>query len=297
MRDAHICEECIEHSLWRGIRHRCYRNSAIQTASVAWMLYSHRQRGTWQEAIDAYLVPTEFMKRKFVEGGLPSEKIFVKPNFHEPDPALRSQSDGSAVFVGRLTPEKGIRTLLAAWKKLTNPFVLRIIGDGPLRPEVEALSRNGGSGYVEYLGQQPHARVIEYVKRAAFLVLPSEWYEGFPHVILEAYACGVPIVASRQGTLPDVILDGETGLLHEPGNPVDLASKAQWMNEHPEAVEAMGLKGRAEYDTKYRGERIYQFLLQLYSDLSEGGARQILKGHPRRGPRINEPRMIAGRNV
>jgi glycosyltransferase involved in cell wall biosynthesis len=269
VRDGHVCEECIEHSLGRSVRHGCYRNSRVQSAAVAWMLYSHRQRGTWQECIDAYLVPTEFMRQKFIEGGLPTERIVVTPNFHDPDPGLREESDGSALYTGRLVTEKGLRALTAAWKRLENPPRLVIIGDGPLREELERAARLS-RGRIEVLGQRSHAEVIAHLKKAAFVVLPSEWYEGSPQVILEAYACGVPILASRIGALAEMVRDGVTGLLFEPGQPADLAARVRWMAAHEDEARRLGLNGRRAYESKYTAERNYERLMAIYNAVIEG---------------------------
>jgi glycosyltransferase involved in cell wall biosynthesis len=214
LKNGAICEECIEHSLWRAVRHGCYRDSRLQSAAVAAMLQAHRRRGTWSDLIDTYLVPTEFMRQKFIAGGLPANKIVVKPNFHEPDPGTRERSDGYALYVGRLASEKGVRTMMRAWSATGAP--LGIIGDGPLAAEVAAWGRSRTE--VTFHGALAHDQVIDHLKRAEYLLLPSEWYEGFPHVILEAFACGVPVVASRIGTLQDVVADGRTGVLFRPGD-------------------------------------------------------------------------------
>lgn len=274
LRNGRICEECIDRSLLRGVLYGCYRNSRVQTAAVAGMLYRHRRRATWSEMIDAYLVPTEFMRRKLIRAGLPADRVVVKPNFHEPDPGLRATSDGSVVYIGRLAEEKGLRTLVAAWEQMESPPRLRLIGDGPLREELEreaSVSR----GQIELLGQQSHARAIEYLKKAAFVVLPSEWYEAFPHVILEAYACGVPILGSRIGTLADVIEDGVTGLLFERGDPADLAAKAHWMMEHEYHARQLGLNGRAVYEKEYTAERNYRRLIAIYRSTIDGRIPEI----------------------
>ena len=270
LREGRICEECIDHSLWRSVRYACYRNSRVQTAAVAGMLYRHRRRATWSQMIGAYLVPTEFMRRKLIQGGLPADKIVVKPNFHEPDPGLREASDGSALYVGRLTEEKGLRVLVAAWKHMESPPRLRLIGDGPLREELERAA-SLLSCCIEVLGQRSHAETMEYLKKAAFVVLPSKWYEGFPHVILEAYACGVPILASRIGTLADVIEDGGTGLLAEPGDPTDLAAKVRWIIKNESAARQIGLNGRKAYETRYTAEQNYQRLMAVYERVIETG--------------------------
>jgi glycosyltransferase involved in cell wall biosynthesis len=216
--------------------------------------------------VDAYLVPTEFMRRK-LSGRIPAEKIVVKPNWHEPDPGVREHNDGFALFIGRLTVEKGLRTMLRAWSVLPSPPRLKIIGDGPLRQEVSTLVNGRADRLIEFLGPLPHEEVIGQLKRAAFLVLPSEWYEGFPHVILEAYACGVPIIASRIGTLADVILDQETGLLYQPEDHNDLAAKVDALINRPEMGAKMGLAAREEYERKYTGKRNYQLLMEIYRHL------------------------------
>lgn len=267
LRSGRVCEECMDYSPWRAVRHGCYRSSRLQSAAVAWMLHTHRKRKTWSEAIDAYLVPTEFMRQKFIAGGLPANKLVVKPNFHDPDPGPPEHSEGFALFIGRLAIEKGLRTMLRAWLALEQPPLLRIIGDGPIRDEVEAYARARGDGRIEVHGSLRHEQVIEQLKRAEFLLLPSEWYEGFPHVILEAYACGVPVIASRIGTLADVVHDGRTGLLFERGNPEDLASTVRWLLAHPNERTAMAVAARAEYETRYRGETNYTLLTNIYSSV------------------------------
>jgi glycosyltransferase involved in cell wall biosynthesis len=264
LRNGRVCEDCVQHSLWRSVAHGCYRDSRLQSAALAWTLHSHRRRGTWNEIVDAYIVPTEFMRRKLIEGGLPAARIVVKPNYHEPDPGLGMSSDGSALYVGRLAPEKGVRTLLAAWQMLDRPPRLRVVGDGPLREELEKTVARNPRGGVELLGTRPHHEVIEYLKAAAFLILPSEWYEAFPHVILEAFACGAPIVASRIGTLADVIQDGVNGVLFEPGQAADLAAKVKWIVSHPNDARRMAMSARAEYETKYTADRNYERLLRIY---------------------------------
>jgi glycosyltransferase involved in cell wall biosynthesis len=265
LRNGRVCEDCVQHSLWRSVAHGCYRDSRLQSAALAWTLQSHRRRDTWNEIVDLYIAPTEFMRCKLIEGGLPAAKIVVKPNYHEPDPGLRVASDGSALYVGRLAPEKGVRTLLAAWQMLDRPPRLRVVGDGPLREELEeTVARMPLGGGIELLGTRPHHEVIELLKAAAFLILPSEWYEAFPHVILEAFACGAPIVASRIGTLPDVIQDGVNGVLFEPSQAADLAAKVKWIVSHPDDARLIAMSARADYETKYTADRNYERLLGIY---------------------------------
>jgi glycosyltransferase involved in cell wall biosynthesis len=275
LRNGRVCEDCVRHSLWRSVAHGCYRNSRLQSAALARTLHSHRHRGTWNQVVDVYIVPTEFMRTKLIEGGLPAAKIVVKPNYHEPDPGVRVASDGSALYVGRLTPEKGVRTLLSAWQMLGLPPRLRLVGDGPLREELEETVGRNPQCEIELLGTRPHHEVIEHLKTAAFLILPSEWYEAFPHVILEAFACGVPIVASRIGTLPDVIQDGINGLLFEPSQAADLAAKVKWVVSHPEDARRIAMNGRTEYETKYTADRNYEHLLGIYRRVAGLGSDRL----------------------
>ena len=285
LRAGQICEECVQHSLWRSVRYGCYRKSRLQSAAVAWMLESHRRLGTWRELVDLYLVPTKFMRGKLVEGGLPREKIVVKPNYHEPDPGIRESSDGSALYVGRLSREKGLSTLLAAWRMLRDPPRLRIIGDGPMREEVEKAAAGTLHNKIELLGPQPHHEVISYLKKAAVCLVPSEWYEAFPHVILEAYACGVPIVASRIGTLADVIEDGVTGLLFDPGHPSDLAAKITWVINKPAESFQIAVAGRAEFEAKYTAERNYNRLKEIYHSVTSLGTQYQWEPEPELVPK------------
>ncbi len=140
-RNGRICEECLDHTLWRGVRYGCYRNSRASTAAVALMLSVHRMRHTWMEDVTSYIVLTEFARTKFLQGGLPAEKLFVKPNFVYPDPLLRAGNgnrtrtgDGNYVlFAGRLSPEKRVSTMLDAWGRLRTCIPLVIVGGGPQR--------------------------------------------------------------------------------------------------------------------------------------------------------------------
>ena len=270
LRDHHICEECLEHSLWRNVQHACYRGSRVQSAALSLSLQRHRKMGTWRNCISAFIVPTPFMKAKLARGGLPAEKIVVKPNWHAPDPGVRiGVGESTVLYVGRLTSEKGIGVLLRTWKAASPGTVpgLRIIGDGPVREEVAAFVTANPKANVQYLGRRSHDEVIDEMKRAGALVIPSLWYEAFPHTILEASACGVPILASRLGTLPDVIDDKVTGLLFNPNDSADLAEKirALFSNSDSNALrERLGCAAREKFLRKYTADRAYELLTEVY---------------------------------
>ena len=263
LRQGHVCEECMEHTLIRSLWHRCYKDSVSASAAVALMIASQRALGTWKNKVDCYIARTEFARRKFIEGGLPAEKIVVKPCFVHPDPGRRTGSGETALFVGRLSPEKGLRTLISAWEYLGGRLPLRIAGDGPLRAELEAEIERRRVVGVQMLGRLCGPDTLAEMKRARFVVFPSEWYEGLPLTIAEAFACGVPVIASRIGSMIELVEDGRTGLHFTPGDARDLAAKVEWAWAHPEATEEMGLNARAEYEAKYTAEQNYAMMTNI----------------------------------
>jgi glycosyltransferase involved in cell wall biosynthesis len=259
-RDGHVCEACLGRSIaLPSVQHACYHDSRLQTAVIASMLAFHKMAGTWQEKIDAFICLTEHNRRKFISGGLPAEKIMVKPNFAE-DMGFRSKKEDFVLFLGRLSAEKGIRTLMDAWSQLEG-IPLRLAGDGPLTSEGDVQRRRSD---IVFLGQVPNAQALELMKSARLLVFPSEWYEGFPRVIVEAFAAGTPVIASRLGSMAELIRDGDNGLLFTPGDPLDLAAKVSWLWSHHREAEEMGRRARLEFEEKYTPEKNYQVLMHIY---------------------------------
>lgn len=263
-RGGSACEECLEHSLWRGVLHGCYRDSRAETSAVALMLAVHRWWRTWAWGVNCFIALSEFSRQKFIEGGIRTGKITVKPNFVYADPGCRAGIGEYALFIGRLSPEKGVITLLTAWQRLQVRIPLRIAGSGPERASLEGRSKQIGLSDVRFLGQLPRDEVIAALKGARFLVFTSEWYENFPMTIVEAFACGVPVICTRLGAMQEIVADGRTGLHFTPGNGDDLAAKVEWAWAHPEEMAAMGRAARAEYEAKYADERNYEMLMEIY---------------------------------
>jgi glycosyltransferase involved in cell wall biosynthesis len=263
-RDDQTCEDCLPKLVtWPGIQHACYRGSHAQSAVVTAMLAAHRMLGTWKNNVDAYIALTEFARAKFIEGGLPAKKLYLKPNIVAVDPGLKEEKGNFALFVGRLSPEKGIRTLLAAWKLLAVP--LKIAGDGPMRSEVLHSLQHRDLERVEYLGAVSHTEVLSLMKQARILLFPSEWYEGFPMTIAEAFACGLPIIASRLGAMAEIIRHKETGLLFTPGDYSELADQVMQLWNSPEDLLSIGQNARLEYEEKYTPDKNYEVLMKIYS--------------------------------
>ncbi len=269
-RDGGICEDCLHKRVkWPGILHGCYVGSRLATAAVAAMVAFHHGLGTWEQKVNQYIALTEFSRRKFIEGGLPPERVAVKPNFVHPDPKPKNGPGSYALYVGRLSEEKGPRILLAAWARHRQLIPLRIAGDGPMREEMAAEIEAKKLRTVELIGHVSPGEVVTLLHGARFLVFPSLWYEGFPRTIAEAFACALPVAASRSGSVAEIVTDGENGLHFTPGDAAELAERVEWAWTHPAEMEEMGRNARAEYETKYAPERNYQILMQIYQDAQE----------------------------
>ena len=257
VREGKVCEDCLGKVPWRGVLHKCYRDSTVQSAVMAAMLSTHRVLGTYASKVDRFIALNEFCRTKFIEGGLEAARISVKPNFVDWQPEPRWDQRLGGLYLGRLTPEKGVGVLLRALARQPRRR-LRVVGGGPLGDAVRATAG------VDYLGFLPLAEIWEHLSRASYMVVPSVWYEGFPRTIVEAFASGVPVIASRLGSLAEVVSDGKTGLLFNPGDDEDLASKLAWADSHPQEMIAMGQAARREYEVRYTPERNCAELIEIY---------------------------------
>ncbi len=263
-RDGKVCEACPESGLWQGVRHACYRDSYTATAATALMLATHRWARTWSHVVTGYIALTEFSRRKFVGAGLPREKIHVKPNFVAPDPGCKEIFGDFAVYVGRLSPEKGPKTLLRAWRQLRVLIPLQIIGDGPLRPELEQMASQFNLPNVVFTGRLSSEEARSRIRHARLLILPSECYENFPMTAVEAFSCGTPVLCSRLGAMQEIVHDQSNGLHFTPGRPEDLAATLEWAWNNPGRIRAMGKAARQHYEQKYTAEANYNALMEIY---------------------------------
>jgi glycosyltransferase involved in cell wall biosynthesis len=208
VRDGRVCEDCLGRPPWPGVVHACYRDSRAGSAALASSLSLHRAIGTFGLPT-RYLAVSHFVKSKHVQAGWPSGRIGVKANFAWP--SERREGPGEYfLYAGRLSEEKGVTTLLRAWKGVSLPLL--VVGDGPQASELRAMA----SDPVEFRGAVSPPEVAAFVRRARAVVVPSIWYEGQPRGILEAYAAGVPVIASDIGGLPEIVADGVSGSLVAP---------------------------------------------------------------------------------
>ena len=264
-RDGHLCLDCFQKPLpWPGIIHACYHDSHVQTAVVASMIWIHHLLKTWQNLVDIYVASTNFYKQIFVKAGFPSDKIVVKPHFvHNSSPTLPRSPRKYALFVGRLDPEKGIRTLVKAWTELEIP--LKIRGAGQLELEIRSFVEANNIHSIEFIDHLSSEELSDLICNAQFLIFPSEgYYETFGMVVVESYARGVPVLASRIGVMTEMIFDGQTGLHFNPGEPGDLAEKARWLWEHPIECQQMGIRAKELWRERFSSERGYEALMNVY---------------------------------
>lgn len=281
-RDGKPCESCVGHHVpLPGVVHRCYRDSGSATGAVAALLTAHRAIGTWRNAVDLYLVPTEFARGKFMAGGLPPEKLIVKPNHVDPDPGVGAGDGKYAVFVARLSREKGVETLLRAWEQLRGTIPLRIIGDGPLAPLVIEAAKKDSS--IQWLGRRSLAEVYEAIGHAAALIFPSECYETFGRVAVEAYARGTPVIASGHGAPAEVVREGITGFHFAPGDAGALARQVREAFGEPGVLQRLRPAARREYEAKYTGAANHEMLMSAYRravSLPRTSSQECLRGQP-----------------
>lgn len=260
LRDGNVCEDCLGTSGSAALRHRCYRNSVPGTAAVLLMQRATVGSERWLDNVDRLIALTDFSRDLFVEAGLPADKIFVKPNFVsgiEAGPAMGARSSG-AIFVGRLSPEKGVHHLVEAWRALPD-VPLTIIGDGPARKWLEA----NAPPHVSLIGALSRAEVIDHMRSARLLVFPSLWYEGFPMTIAEALACGTPIIAANIGAAREIVSNGGFGHLYPPGDGPALAAAVRRFFAGD--MEAMSQGARARYETLYSPKRNLELLERVYA--------------------------------
>ena len=262
LREGKVCEDCLGHLPWRGVVRSCYRGSPAASTVLAGMLTLHRGLGTYRHKVARYIALNGFCRDKFIEGGLPAERVVVKPNFVDAAAPVEAERSG-LLFVGRLSVEKGIDTLAQAVRRLPGA-ALRVAGDGP-----KAGLLDGISG-VTRLGSLPGEAVRTEMARASALVVPSIWYENFPRTIVEAFAAGLPVIASRIGALAEIVSEGKTGLLFEPGSPADLADKMAWAQSHPDEMAVMGRHARAQYEAEFSPGVNYRRLMEIYGEAMAG---------------------------
>lgn len=255
------------------LMHGCYRQSRRASAVTISMLAYHSRKQTWSDAVDLYIAMSDFSRQMFIQGGLPSSKIIVKPNFVHPDPGVQNGEGGYVVFVGRLSEEKGIHTLLRAWDSIEEPLSLKIVGDGPLAEYVQSAAAKDSR--IEWLGRRPFEDTLSIIGHAACLVMPSIWYETFGRTIVEAFAKSTPVIVSNLGAMKELVEDGRTGLHVEAGDPRQLATAVRKLLTDKDRLGKMRIAARDAFEKQFTSQHNYQQLMVIYE--------RALQGPPGRG--------------
>lgn len=270
LRNGQVCQDCLGRSPWRGIVHRCYRDSVAASAAVAGMISTHRALGTWQTQVDAFIALSEHSKSKFVEGGIPNERIFVKQNFVEDTatPTVVPSTSQTVLFVGRLSEEKGVDLLLRSWRgvRKTGRGILRIIGDGPLRQQLENQAKEYGFSRndVQFAGTLPSTQVMSEISNARALALPSLCFENCPRTLVEAFCSGRPVLVPNRGALDELVRDGQTGLKFVAGDEGSLSETLLKLLSPAAPVDVWGRNARVEYLSRYTPAASFETLMQIY---------------------------------
>lgn len=269
-RDGAVCELCKPGAHWPAVRHRCYRGSTAASLLVASSLWRNWKSGVYLNLVDRFVVLTRFAATRLAAAGVPPDRIVIKPNFVEIASSEARMPGDYAVFAGRLSPEKGLRTLLDAWRELAD-VPLKILGDGPLMAELAERCRRESLN-VQLLGMLPRDQVLATVAGAQLQVVPSECFEGLPMAAVEAFGCGIPVVAARIGSLEEMIVPDENGLFFEAGNGRDLAKQVRRLRSDAPLRTRIGRGARDRYLAMYTPQRSLEALLGLYGRLTEESA-------------------------
>lgn len=259
LRDGLICEKCVSGSRFWGVLHRCYRGSLAGSLAVVRMQERSFRRGVWHKYVNRFIALTEFAKAKFVEGGLPADTIEVKPNFARPPTGEAIGDRRGALYVGRLSPEKGIADLVAAWHSVPERE-LTVIGDGPL---AEGL-RQSAPRNVRFLGHLTKAEVAQHMLNAGVLVVPSRCFEGFPVAVAEAFAAGLPVAASNLGSLAEIVAPEITGVLFPPNSPTAISDTVRALLLDEGRLASMSMNAKRAFNEHYSPLSSYRSLTRIY---------------------------------
>jgi glycosyltransferase involved in cell wall biosynthesis len=278
VRDGRICESCLGKSPWRGIIHRCYRGSALGSSALAASLTLHRRLRSF-EAVDRFLAVSEFVRGCHLTAGFPAERVHVKRNFAWPT-ERREGPGGYFLYLGRLSPEKGVGTLVDAWRTIRAPLV--IAGDGPQASDLH----RGAPDAVEIRGAIAPAEVVPLLRGARALLFPSTCYEGGPRSIIEAYAAGVPVIGSDIGGIPELIEHQVSGVLVRPRDGSGWASAVEALLDDSTS-ERLGAGAWCRWSRLYEPTRALSALEAIYAAVAD------LRTEPHDGPAEGERRSIS----
>lgn len=260
-----ICHDCCRRTYYHCLVNRCHKGSLLASAVYTAESYYNKWLGKW-ELVDCFVCPSLFIQKTLTDNGFPAAKTVYLPNFVDPTRYEPSYEPGAYVlFVGRFSREKGLHTLLNAFRELNIP--LKLVGDGPERPSCEAFVRSHNLDHITFAGYQDSERLKQLFQRAAFTVVPSEWYENAPMSILEAFAYGKPVLGSNLGGISEMIVHQETGALFRHGSLDDLRGHILSMWQNKSLLRQMGKQARHQVETRFSSQNHLGELLHIYNQL------------------------------
>jgi glycosyltransferase involved in cell wall biosynthesis len=257
-----VCEVCHGKSYYKALGVRCKEGSLLATLSIA-LEGTFVKIRRYYDQIDLIVTPSDFARAKLVEHGIRPEQVQTVHNFIDTQAYEPKYGGRDIIYFGRLSTEKGLRTLLEAAVRTPRTRVM-IAGDGPQRQDLENLRLKLGCQNVDFLGYVERARLPVMVREAMCVVMPSICFENFPYAILEAFALGKPVVASRIGGMPEMVKVGETGLLFEPGDALALSRHIEYLEGNPSEAERMGRRARQVAETEYSPDSHYAGIVAAY---------------------------------
>jgi glycosyltransferase involved in cell wall biosynthesis len=261
------CTRCRNRNYFQAVRYRCLHGSLAWSLLAAVEMTLHKAWRVYERHVTNFITPSVFFKSTAQSFGIPAKQLLHIPYPLYPQEHAASQGDrGYLAYIGRLSHEKGLPTLLRAMRQLPQAQLL-IVGEGKMRPALERKAAEWKLTNVQFAGYLTGQALKNTLAQARFTVLPSEWYENFPFSILESLAAGKPVVASRIGGIPELIDEGQDGLLFTPGDADELAACLRRLWHDPRETQRMGLNGRRKALARYNPEHHYRRLYRLYEKL------------------------------
>ena len=262
------CEECKGGKYYRCLSNSCVKGSKMNSAVSVIEAYVNKFIKSYSY-VDKFICPSKLYRDKFIEFGITEEKVIYIPNFIDLNNFKPNyEYKNYFVYVGRLSEEKGIKTLIEAMQSIKG-INLCIVGTGPLENELKAIKDKLNLENVEFLGFKTGNELKDIVSNSMFTVVPSEWYENCPMTVIESMAYGKAVIGSDSGGIPELIRNNETGLIFKTGNKDDLIEKIQYLIKNPEKTVQMGKNGRKIAEVEYNKEIHFKRIKKVYDELLE----------------------------
>jgi len=263
-----VCERCAGKKFYHAVLNKCVKDSYVSSALCCLEETLHRLTRVYEKTVNLFITPSQFLKDRMVKSGrLPEKTVEVLYNYAETKNIKPNFTPGNyALFMGKVETFKGVPTLLKAALELPD-IEIRIAGRGTYLEQGKRFAEENGLGNAHFLGFQTGSDLERLRQEARFVVVPSEWYENCPMVVLEAFSAGKPVIGARIGGIPELVEHGVNGLLYEPGDAEGLAECMRKLSKDDDLVYEMGRKARIKAEEKYSLETYMQSLLDIYQRL------------------------------